>query len=186
VDFSPYQVEGARALSRLRLAYLVAVVGVVLVLNAVALLGWRLFFAHAPLPYGFLLINTLASGGMIVAGTLMGRQRLSRNSLSIAARLKARPLTGGAAALSLLERRVINVVEEMALAARQPIPSLFVMEHEPSINALVIGPTREDAAVILTRGTIQRLNRDELQGVIAHEVARLASGARSSTCSWRR
>lgn len=177
MDFSPYQVEGARTLRRLRFAYLFALVGVVLVLNAVALLGWRLLFAHAPLPYAFLLINTLASGGLMVAGTLIERQRLSRDSSSIAARLKARLLDGGASSLSLLERRVINVVEEMALAARQPIPRLYAVEHEPSINAMVIAPTREDAAVILTRGAIERLNRDELQGVIAHEIARLASGA---------
>ena len=50
------------------------------------------------------------------------------------------------------------------------------MEHEASINALAIGLSREDAAVILTRGAIERLNRDELQGLVAHEIAHLASG----------
>ena len=126
MDFSRYQLEGACAIRRLRLAYLFAVVAVVVVFNAAAVLGWRLLFALAPLPYGFLLINTLATGGLIVAGTMIERKRLGEGSAAIAGRLGARPLDGGAAALSLLERRVINIVEEMALAAHQPIPRLHV------------------------------------------------------------
>lgn len=176
MDFSRYQLEAARTTRRLRFAYILAVVGVVLVFNAAAVLVWRVLFADAQLPYGFLLVNTLATGGLILGGSLIERQRLADDSSAIAERLRARPLYGGAAALSLLERRVINIVEEMALAAHQPIPRLHVMEHESAINALAIGLTREDAAVILTRGAIERLNRDELQGVVAHEVAHLASG----------
>lgn len=176
MDFSRYQLESARTTRRLGVAYTLAVVGVVLVFNAAAVLAWRMLFGAAPLPYGFLVINTLATAGLIVGGSIIERQRLASDSSAIAERLRARPLHGGAAALSLLERRVINVVEEMALAAHQPIPQLHVMDHESSINALAVGMTREDAAVILTRGAIERLNRDELQGVVAHEIAHLASG----------
>ena len=176
MDFSRYQLEAARTTRRLRFAYVLAVVGVVVVFNAAAFVAWRLIFGSAPLPVGFLLVNTLATGGLVLGGTLVERQRLNHDAATVAERLRARPLHGGAAALSLLERRVINVVEEMALAAHQPIPRLHVMDHESSINALAIGLTREDAAVILTRGAIERLNRDELQGVVAHEVAHLASG----------
>ena len=176
MDFSRYQLEAARTTRRLRFAYVLAVVGVVVVFNAAAFVAWRVLFGSAPLPYGFLLVNTLATGGLVLAGTFVERQRLDEDATAVAERLRARPLLGGAAGLSLLERRLINVVEEMALAAHQPIPRLHVMEHESSINALAIGLTREDAAVILTRGAIERLNRDELQGVVAHEVAHLASG----------
>ncbi len=176
MDFSRYQLEAARTTRRLRFAYVLAVVGVVVAFNAAVFLAWRLIFGSAPLPYGFLLVNTLATGGLVLGGTFIERQRLHDDAAAVAERLRARPLHGGAAGLSLLERRVINVVEEMSLAAHQPIPRLHVMEHEPSINALAIGMTREDAAVILTRGAIERLSRDELQGVIAHEVAHLASG----------
>jgi Zn-dependent protease with chaperone function len=176
VDFSRYQLEAARTTRRLRFAYVLAVVGVVVAFNAAVFVAWRLIFGSAPLPYGFLLVNTLATGGLVLGGTFIERQRLHDDAAAVAERLRARPLHGGAAGLSLLERRVINVVEEMALAAHQPIPRLHVMEQESSINALAIGMTREDSAVILTRGAIERLNRDELQGVVAHEVAHLASG----------
>jgi Zn-dependent protease with chaperone function len=176
VDFSRYQLEAARTTRRLRFAYALAVAGVVVVFNVAAIVAWRMFFGATALPFGFLLVNTLATGGLVVAGTLLERLRLGDDAATVAERLRARPLHGTAAALSLLERRVINVVEEMALAAHQPIPRLHVLEHESSINALAIGLSREDAAVILTRGAIERLTRDELQGVVAHELAHLASG----------
>ena len=122
MDFSRYQLEAARTTRRLRFAYVFAVVGVVLVFNSAAVLAWRLIFGQAPLPYGFLLINTLATAGLILGGHALERQRLRHDSTTVAERLGARPLIGGAAGLSPLERRVINVVEEMALAAHQPIP----------------------------------------------------------------
>lgn len=176
MDFSRHQLDAARTTRRLRVAYVVAVVAVVLVFNGAALSVWRLLFGDAPLPYGFLLVNTLATAGLIVAGTLIERQRLADDAGLLPERLGARALMPGVAAQSLLERRVINVVEEMALAAHQPIPRLYVLETEASINALATGLTRESAAVVLTRGAIERLNRDELQGVVAHEIAHLASG----------
>ncbi len=176
MDFSRYQLEAARTTRRLWFAYALAVVGVVVVFNVAALVAWRLIFGSASLPYGFLFVNTLATAGLVLAGTFLERQRLGDDAATVAERLGARPLLAGAGTLSLLERRVINVVEEMALAAHQPIPRLHVLEREASINALAVGLTREDAAVILTRGAIERLSRDELQGVVAHEVAHLASG----------
>jgi Zn-dependent protease with chaperone function len=176
MDFSRHQQEAAAATRRLRTAYILAVVGVVMLFNVAALVAWRLIFGAAPLPYGFLLVNTMATAGLIVGGTLVERHRLAEGAASVADHLRSRPLHGGAAGLSLLERRAVNVLEEMALAAHQPIPRLYVMDHDPAINALAVGLSREDVAVILTRGSIERLNRDELQGVVAHEVAHLASG----------
>jgi Zn-dependent protease with chaperone function len=176
VDFSRYQLDADRTTRRLWIAYSFAVVGVVLVFNLAAFLTWRGLFGEAPLPFGFLLVNTLATGGLILGGSLIERHRLAGDSSTIAERLRARPLHGGGAGLTLLERRVVNVLEEVSLAAHQPIPRLYVMEHETSINALALGLKREDAAVIITRGAIERLTRDELQGVMAHEMAHLASG----------
>ena len=176
VDFIRHQLESDRTLRRLRFAYPLAISGVVLVCNAAAVLLWRVLFAHSPLPYALLLINTLATGGLIVVGTFIERQRLLHGSSALAERLGARPLDAGSISLSLLERRAIDMLEEIALAAHQPIPRLHVLELDPSINALTIGLTREDGAVVLTRGAIDRLDRDELQGLFAHEVAQLASG----------
>ncbi len=73
-------------------------------------------------------------------------------------------------------RRLINVVEEMAIAAGVPCPEIFVLEKEDSINAFAAGYSTSDAAVAVTRGALMRLSRDELQGVIAHEFSHILNG----------
>lgn len=73
-------------------------------------------------------------------------------------------------------RRLRNVVEEIAIASAVPVPRLFVLEDEPCINAFAAGFTPADAAVAVTRGALDRLNRDELQGVIAHEFSHILNG----------
>ncbi|MGE0799044.1 MAG: M48 family metalloprotease [Lautropia sp.] len=175
MDFSRHQQESARTSARLRFAYATAVIAVVVVFDVAAWLGWRALFGAAPLPAGFMLINTLATAGLIVGGTLIERQRLAADAALLPERLGARALAGGASR-SFIEQRAINVTEELALAARQPIPRLFLLERDPSINAFATGLAREDATVVLTRGALERLDRDELQGVVAHEIAHLASG----------
>jgi Zn-dependent protease with chaperone function len=74
------------------------------------------------------------------------------------------------------ERRLINVVEEMAIASGVPVPAIYVLEGEVGINAFAAGHTVHDAAVAVTRGTLERLSRDELQGVIAHEFSHILNG----------
>jgi len=69
-----------------------------------------------------------------------------------------------------------NVVEEMALASGTPVPQIFVMQEEAGINAFAAGFKPEDAAIAVTRGTLQKLNREELQGVIAHEFSHILNG----------
>src|SRR5262249_22009951 len=68
-------------------------------------------------------------------------------------------------------KRLHNVVEEMAIASGVPMPEIYVLEHEPGINAFAAGHTPANAAVAVTQGALDRLNRDELQGVIAHEFS---------------
>ena len=74
------------------------------------------------------------------------------------------------------ERRCLNVVEEMALAASMPVPPVYVMNGERGINAFAAGTTPADAVVAVTRGTIEHLKRHELQGVIAHEFSHILNG----------
>jgi Zn-dependent protease with chaperone function len=73
-------------------------------------------------------------------------------------------------------RKVLNVVEEMAIASGTPTPPVYLLANEDGINAFAAGFTPSDAVIGITRGTIQRLNRDELQGVIAHEFSHILSG----------
>ena len=76
----------------------------------------------------------------------------------------------------LAERRLLNVVEEMALASGVPMPGVYVLDDEPAINAFAAGLTTADAVVAVTRGTLEKLTRDELQGVIAHEFSHILNG----------
>lgn len=71
------------------------------------------------------------------------------------------------------ERRLFNVVEEMALASGVPVPVVYVLPDEPGINAFAAGYALEDAVVAVTDGALDRLTRDELQGVVAHEFSHL-------------
>lgn len=75
-----------------------------------------------------------------------------------------------------LRRRLRNLVEEVALAAGVPVPEVFVLEREPGINAFAAGFTPADAAVTVTRGALEKLDRDQLQGVIAHELSHIVNG----------
>ncbi|MEX2496919.1 MAG: M48 family metallopeptidase [Woeseia sp.] len=73
-------------------------------------------------------------------------------------------------------RRLRNVVEEMAIASGLPVPDIYVLEAEEGINAFAAGYTPGDAAIAVTRGALEVLNRDELQGVIAHEFSHVLNG----------
>lgn len=74
------------------------------------------------------------------------------------------------------ERKLLNVVEEMALASGISVPPVYIMKNEPGINAFAAGYTPADAVIGVNRGTIEQLNRDELQGVIAHEFSHILNG----------
>ena len=71
------------------------------------------------------------------------------------------------------ERRLINIVEEMSIASGTPVPALYVMDHETGINAFVAGLNQQDTVLVVTKGALQTLNRQELQGVIAHEYSHI-------------
>ncbi|HSI10077.1 MAG TPA: M48 family metallopeptidase [Rariglobus sp.] len=76
----------------------------------------------------------------------------------------------------LRQRQLLNIVEEMSIASGVPMPAAYVLEGEPGINAFAAGLTTSDAVVAVTRGTLDKLNRDELQGVIAHEFSHILNG----------
>jgi Zn-dependent protease with chaperone function len=77
---------------------------------------------------------------------------------------------------NLHERRLLNVVEEMAIASGVPVPAVYVLDQEPAINAFAAGLTTSDAVVAVTRGTLEKLTRDELQGVVGHEFSHILNG----------
>ena len=74
------------------------------------------------------------------------------------------------------ERRVLNVVEEMAIASGVPVPPVFMMPNEKRINAFAAGYRPGDAVIGVTKGCVEGLTRDELQGVMAHEFSHILNG----------
>ena len=82
----------------------------------------------------------------------------------------------GADTTDLLKKRLRNVVEEMAIASGVPVPQVYVLEREAGINAFAAGYSPANAAITVTRGALVNLNRDELQGVIAHEFSHVLNG----------
>ena len=74
------------------------------------------------------------------------------------------------------ERRCLNVVQEIALAANMPVPAVYVLNEERGINAFAAGTSPANAVVAVTRGTLEQLKRPELQGVIAHEFSHILNG----------
>jgi len=77
---------------------------------------------------------------------------------------------------NLNEQKVLNVVEEMAVATGIPAPSVYLLEEEEGINAFAAGFSTGEAVIGVTRGCVEQLSRDELQGVIAHEFSHILNG----------
>jgi len=102
-------------------------------------------------------IAELSAGGEKVA-LMLGGRRIDPNTRDLA------------------ERRLLNVVEEMALASGTPVPPVYVLDEERSINAFAAGHTPGDAVVAVSRGALDYLTRDELQGVMGHEFSHILNG----------
>jgi Zn-dependent protease with chaperone function len=111
---------------------------------------------------------------VILGGSLVRIAELSKGGGAIAERLGGRLV--GANTADPAERRYLNVVQEMALAAGLPVPLCYVIEGDATINAFAAGNDPQDAAVGVTRGALLNLTRDELQGVIAHEFSHIGNG----------
>jgi len=110
---------------------------------------------------------------VIVAGSLIRISALSAGGASIAIGLGGRQIHGRGASPG--ERRLLNVVEEMAIASGLPVPACYVLE-DPGINAFAAGNDPKDAVIGVTRGALDLLTRDELQGVVAHEFSHIGNG----------
>ena len=121
-----------------------------------------------PMLAGLVFLGTFAVIGM--AG-LFRRVQLSGGGSSVAAMMGGRLVN--MATIDPDERKLMNVVEEMAIASSVPVPEVYVMDGEEGINAFAAGYTLDDAVIGVTEGCMRRLQRDELQGVIAHEFSHI-------------
>ncbi len=181
MDFFEHQEVARRTSRRLIVLFALAVLCVVVAVNVVgagvyftAFLPAGLPWGTAALPNGFFLTNTLVVLGLIAGGTAVEMSALASGGEAVARMVGARPVDPSTR--DLLDRRLLNVVEEMAIASGVAVPRVFVMDDQNSINAFAAGHSINDAVIAVTRGTLTRLTRDELQGVIGHEFCHVLNG----------
>ncbi len=125
-------------------------------------IDWELFL--------FVSLGVLA---IVLFGSLYKISSLAGSGEKVAEMMGAELIVDGSG--DIYKQRVLNVVEEMAIASGTPVPPVYLM-HEDSINAFAAGNSPSNAVVGVTRGTIEKLSREELQGVIAHEFSHILNG----------
>jgi Zn-dependent protease with chaperone function len=174
-DFFAQQEAARRSSRRLMLVFAAAVLGTILAVDFVVsvaalmfggrerVLAWPFHawtmgvtFAMVALPSWIAAMNLCVGGEN--AAYMMGADRIRAGTLDPD------------------DIRFRNVVEEMAIASGTAVPQMFVMERQNGINAFVAGFSPSKAAIVVTRGLLRRLNRDELQGVVAHEFSHILNG----------
>lgn len=125
--------------------------------------SWQLFYWSTGITLIVILggsiyrIHTLSEGGGAAVARMLGGAKIP------------------SASRDALERRLLNVVEEMAIASGLPVPPVYLLEQQ-GINAFAAAFTASDAVIGITRGAVELLNRDQLQGVIAHEFSHILNG----------
>jgi len=174
MDFFDAQ-EHARKQTRL-LVFLfgVAVVAIIGAVYLAVTAGNAYATGEARFDPGTLVMVALFTGLMIGGGSAFRISSLRQGGGQVARMLGGREVP--ADTTDLAERRLLNVVEEMAVASGTPVPEVYIMDREEGINAFAAGYSIHDAAVAVTRGTLDTLTRDELQGVIAHEFSHIMNG----------
>lgn len=110
---------------------------------------------------------------LVVLGSLGRISSLSKGGASVAEMMDGELLTDSGG--DYKRRRLLNVVEEMAIASGIVVPPVYLL-HESGINAFAAGYSVNDAVIGITQGAIDHLSRDELQGVIAHEFSHIFNG----------
>lgn len=184
MNFFEAQEQARKSSRRLIWLFGLAVIGVIVALHFVAVVAQRFWFSE-PDAYGVtrtigwfdgatFVITAILVGGMILMGSGFKLMQLRGGGRVVANDLGGRPIEPDTREFA--ERQLLNVVEEMAIASGLPMPEVWVMDDEPGINAFAAGTDPSNAVIGVTQGTLERLDRQELQGVIAHEFSHILNG----------
>jgi len=184
MDFFDRQ-DRARHNTKLLVAYFVA--GVALLIAAVYLVfavgshnRHDLWYGENARPAAALWNPALFAGvalgtlAVIAMGSLFKTAELARGGSAVAMLLGGRPVSPNSTEPD--ERKLLDVVEEMAIAAGLPVPGVYLLPEERGINAFAAGHAASDAVIAVTEGSLRLLTRDELQGVIGHEFSHILNG----------
>ncbi|MDC1406421.1 M48 family metallopeptidase, partial [Akkermansiaceae bacterium] len=175
MNFFAAQDDARRRTKWLVVYFALAIIGVILSVYGIVYIA-MLYTGMTVNPWmpGVFTATALGTGGVMGTGSLFKTMQLNGGGAVVAKDLGARqidPHTNDAD-----ERRLVNVVEEMAIASGLPVPGIWLMDDELAINAFAAGTEPGNAVVAVTRGCLQRLSRSELQGVVAHEFSHILNG----------
>src|SRR3954451_2475786 len=183
-DFFPRQADAHRNTKWLVVMFVLAVIGIVgTTMIAAAVLVSQTQnraasrqgqFGRQEFPWQVPIAAGVAALGLIAGGSLFKIAQLSGGGTVVAERLGGRRVYPNST--DSTERRLLNVVEEMALASGVPVPAVFLLSEEMGINAFAAGHSPSDCVIGITRGCAQQLTRDQLQGVVAHEFSHILNG----------
>ncbi|MEX2481988.1 MAG: M48 family metallopeptidase [Gammaproteobacteria bacterium] len=179
MNFYESQDQARRRTALLVVYFALAVLCITLALNGVFYLAAKAarsepLSLQAWLAQPYWLWISVAVGALILLGTLHTSFRLRGGGQALAAMVGARRIDPGTQAMD--ERRLLNVVEEIAIASGTPVPALYVLDSEAGINAFVAGTRPSETVLVVTRGALDSFDRDELQGVVAHEYSHIFNG----------
>ncbi len=155
--------------------FILAILLVTVVINLVIVVGLvgnpMTVIRHHP---GYIAWISLAVIGTMLVASWHRSSQLRAGGAVVARALGGVPVT--AADSDLKRKRLLNIVEEMAIAARIRKPQVFVLTEEPGINAFAAGNSADEAAVVVTQGALDSLDREQLQAVIGHEFSHVLNG----------
>jgi len=175
MNFFDAQDDARRRTRWLVVYFIFAVIGVIVAVYGIVA-GLMMYLGESPsfwMPSTFAL-TAVVTGGMMGMGSLYKTMQLSGGGSVVARDMGGRQIDSHTTDRD--ERRYVNIVEEMAIASGVPVPEIWIMDEEMGINAFAAGTEPGNAVVAVTRGCIQRLTRDELQGVVAHEFSHILNG----------
>ncbi len=160
--------------------FVLAVVAVVIAVDLAALIigdivvSSQRFLPDGEFHYKVVYWASVITLGFLGVATLFKILDVARGGAAIAEMAGGRLI--GSESKDPNERRLRNVVEEMAIASGIRVPDIYLLDSEMGINGFAAGKTPTDAVIAVTRGAIVELNRDELQGVVAHEFSHIFNG----------
>jgi Zn-dependent protease with chaperone function len=137
-------------------------------------LGARYATGSAAVPWQLYAVTAALVGGCMACVSALRMWQLSRGGEVMAELLGARYVDPEKCTPA--ERRLLNVVEEMAIACGVALPPVYLLDSEQAVNALVAGYSPNEAVFVVTRGALDKLSRDELQGVVGHEFSHVLNG----------
>ncbi len=173
MDFYSAQDRARRNTTWMLLLFATAVVAMVLLTDIAVAVAFGALSADGRVDRHLLLIVSAVVCVCIALACIYKHAQLASGGKVVAEMLGGRLLDP--ASTEPAERRLLNVVEEMALAAGVPVPPVYLLPEE-GINAFAAGHASADAVIGITEGSMRLLARDELQGVVAHEFSHVLNG----------